>query len=80
MLLECNPFLLLQHLEELNKEEIKDLTGELKLHLDNLKQGAAAGTFSGEQLAEIKVWLTKLGTHLAKLGLDRELKELYPLL
>jgi hypothetical protein len=73
MLAQHNPFLLLQHCSELNQQELLELKESLRAHLANLKNGASQGTFSGEQTAEIKVFLEQLSKHLLKIGLAKEL-------
>lgn len=71
-----NPFILLQHLKDLSQSEVLTLKLSIKGHLEQLSNGADEGTFSSEQMAEMKILLSRLTKLLLALDLGKELTEL----
>ncbi len=67
-----NPFLLLKHLDMLTEKQIKQLPKNIVIQLRVLNAAIEEGQFSGEQIAEMKIWIECLVRGLKDLNLGSE--------
>ncbi len=71
-----NPFLLLKHLDMLTESQIKRLPKSVHTQLRVLSDAIEEGKFSGEQIAEMKIWATSLRNSIRNLHLGCKVEDL----
>jgi hypothetical protein len=71
-----NPFLLLKHLDMLTESQIKKLPKSIIAQLRILSSATEEGKFSGEQIAEMKIWITSLRNSVKDFDLGHEIDNL----
>ncbi len=72
MLQSRNPFLLLKHADMLTQEQLSALPQNIVSQLHPLIEAIDEGKFSGEQIAEMKVWVQSLVKSLKNCSLGDE--------
>jgi hypothetical protein len=72
MLQSRNPFLLLKHADMLTQEQLSALSQSIVSQLHSLIEAIDEDKFSGEQIAEMKVWVQSLVKSLKHYSLGGE--------
>ncbi len=72
MIESTNPFLLLKHLDILTEQQRKVLPKSIVVQLRALNSSIEEGKFSGEQIAEMKIWIENLKDSIKNFHLGEE--------
>ena len=72
MIESINPFLLLKHLDILREQQTKVLAKSIVAQLRVLNSAIEEGKFSGEQIAEMEIWIANLKDSIKNFHLGDE--------